>query len=345
MRSIRSIRSTLALLTRTSRGLTPALLLLTFLCTCVSAQSVPKKAKKRAKDRTERRAENEMNNEIDKAVDDAFNAVGNLFKKKKKQRDTTTTKPGKQRTDSGETAGEDNGMGALGKLFGGGDDDFEPFTNDANFSLVMDMTTTKKNGKQENFLMTLALAPTQIGQKIVQTHKGKEMVSQAIFDTQDGKTTIITDTDDGRMGIRTKTPNLSAIINNETVEDYTADINVTDTGETKTIDGYHCRKYTMTDGDGNRSESWITTEIDIDNDDLYTGMLALAGGGRGRTNTPQLPTAGGTPMEGFPIMTTTVSPKGEKYEMHYRDIKVGQAQMDKSVFDLNGVEIMEMPGF
>ena len=290
-----------------------------------------------------------MNNEIDKAVDDAFNAVGSLFKKKKKKnkRDTTangadTKQENDAAKDSQEDADDERANDFLNGLLGG-NKDFEPFVNETNFSLTMDLTTTNKRGKTTQMLMRMALAPTKTGQKIVQTHKGKEVVTHSIFDTQEGTTTIITETEDGPTAIRTRTPNLSAFMDETDVQDYVNDIKVTDTGITKTIDGYACRKYTYVDGDGNQSETWLTREINLGHEQLYKAMTAMIGGGGGGT---QMPNTGELPMEGFPIHSVTVTPKGETHEVHYRDVKIGVGEMDRGAVEIPaGIEIMDLSRF
>lgn len=325
---------------------TLTLLFTLLLCTCVHAQTVPDKAKKRAKERTERKAEDSMNQKIDKAVDDAFDAVGSLFKRKNKKKGKTDDRVddgGLAPNDGEEYADEDEATRALGNLFGGGGD-YEPFTNEYSFSLVMEMTSTNRRGKTEEVTMHLAVAPTQIGQRILTTDRGKATEVRTIFDTQTGKTTLVTEENGQLSGVRMRMPNLSGMM--ETMEldmeEQLNDLNIERTGETKVIDGYTTHKFVVRDDkEGYTTESWVTFDLDLDAAAMSRGMTAAMGMGKGfaMPNTPQ------GLEDGVAIMSTYTDDKGETVTMHYRDIKVGEAVMDASVLDLSGVDVQELPGF
>ena len=331
--------------TMLSRTLT--LLFTLLLCTCVHAQNVPDKAKKRAKDRTERKAEDNMNQKIDKAVDDAFDAVGSLFKRKsKKKKDKTEDRVddgGLAPNDGEEYADDDEATRALSNLFGGGGD-FEPFTNEHSFSLVMDMTTTNRRGKSEDVTMHIAVAPTQIGQRIVTTDKGKPTEVRSIFDTQTGKTTLVTEQDGQLSGVRMRMPNLSGLMEemDTELEDQMSNLQIQRTGETKVIDGYTTHQFIVRDDkEGYTTESWVTFDLGLDAEALYRGMTAALGMGKGFT----MPSASQGLENGVAIMSTYTDDKGKTGTMHYREIKVGAAAMDASVLDLEGVTVQEVPGF
>lgn len=320
------------------------LLLSLILSTCASAQTVPDRAKERAKNRAENKANNKLDQKVDKAVDDTFSAIEGLFKKRKKKNKKdgeatqgTTT----DRNQSATETDEDQISRALGGLFGGGDSNFEPYTNPTSFSLEMHISTTKRNGKQEAIQMTIVVAPTLVGQKFEATEKGKTTTTRTIFDTQDGKTTMVsTDGKGEASAVRLRTPNFSKAITGADPEGYMENISFEETGVTKVIEGYNCSQILVTDTkEGTTSESWVTDETGIKNEELYNAMLSFAGGGK-----QNFPTAPPGLENSFPIMTTTTTKKGEVMVMTYKNIKTGEANIDKSVLDLSGIEVTEVPG-
>ena len=328
---------------RTMLTRTLTLLFTLLLCTCVHAQTVPDKAKKRAKERTERKAEDNMNQKIDKAVDDAFDAVGSLFKRKKKKSKTEDRPEDGQRAPDDSEEYDEDATRALSNLFGGSSD-FEPFTNEHSFSLVMDMTSTNRRGKTEEVTMQLAVAPTQIGQLIVTKDKGKTAEFRSVFDTQSGKTTLVTEQDGELSAVRMRMPNLSGLMENmdTDLDEQMGDLDIQRTGETKVIDGYTTHKFIVRDdSEGYTTESWVTFDLDLDAEAMYRGMTAAMGMGKGFTmpSTPQ------GLENGVAIMSTYTDDKGETVTMHYREIKVGEGAMDASVLDLGGIPVQEVPGF
>ncbi len=52
----------------------------------------------------------------------------------------------------------------------------------------------------------------------------------------------------------------------------------TETGETKTIEGYNCNKVIM-ESEGNKGELWVTTDLKMSMQDLLTTMSANKGPG------------------------------------------------------------------
>ncbi len=302
-------------------------------------QTVPDRAKERAARRAENRANNKLDRSVDKAVDDAFNAVGSLFKKKRKGRPQRTQPVDTTRADAVTT--DEAAAGAfLNGLLGGGGGAYEPFTNEVTFSAVMKMTTTKKNGKQEEMQIHLGMLPDKIAQRITSPNGKGDMWS--IFNTQTGKVTVITEEKGRKTAMRMRTPNLSGLLErtNTDPDDYMAGITIEATGETKTIDGYPAERYVFTDrAAGTDGETWLTKAIDIDMADMARAMTSFIGGGKGSTD-GQGQSYGNY---GFPLVTKSTDKKGVRYEQHYTDIKVG-AEVDRSLFDIGDTPVTEIPG-
>lgn len=319
-----------------------------FTSTGLSAQSTSERAKKRAAKRAENKANNKLDQKVDQAVDDTFNALEGLFKKKNKKNkeqstDDSPARDGEPAPNGGDPSADEEEAGqALSNLFGGGGD-FEPFTNETSFSMDMEIVSTKRNGKEEEMIMKMAITRTQIGQESIVADKGRKADARSIFDTQTGKIIMITQDGNGEStAMRMKAPNLKKMSErfNATPEDYLKGISYEETGETKVIDGYNTRKFVVTNAnDGSTTESWVTTETGIKTQDLYKAMMSVLGGG-GEMSSSSRP-----PIDGIAIHSISTTKKGERVEMRYKNIKVGETQMDKSILDVSGLEIMDIPGF
>jgi hypothetical protein len=311
------------------------------LCCSVSAQNVPDRAAKRAKQRAENKAQNKVDRSVDKAVDDAFNSIGNLFKKKKKKpapapsgSETTTTGDTKKSEQTNEEAGASGG-GLFGGMLGGGKD-WEPYTNPMTFSITMEVEEAKRSGKVDKSNIRLGVTSDRFAIRI-SDDAGKEN-SHMILNTQDGMTTMITTDKKGeRTGVRLRIPNMGSTVTETgeaTLDRYTFE----KTGERKMVDGYNCEKVIVTDTQkGTVTESWVTQDLDITSAEIFGGMAQAFGG-----KAPQA--RGGTaqaPFEGFPIMSTTVE-NGKTYITRFRDIKIGEGNMDRSLLDTSGVEIQSL---
>ncbi len=299
------------------------------LCVSLSAQ-VTERAKERAKNRAENRANSKVDQKIDGAVDDAFNAVGNLFKKKNKKKK-------KGNTADAPAADDQPATPRSGGLFGGGK--WEPFTNPVSFSLRMEMSEEKRNGKVENMNMDMAATTDQFAFRM-EDEEAKE-VNRMILSTQDGYTTIVsTDKKGEQTAMRMRLPNLKQVTA-EAVEETVENISIEATDEYQTIEGFNCRKFVITDeANGVTTESWVTKETGLNVQDVYLGMMNAFGaqqqqqkGGPGAAMAGQ--------YEGFPILSISNDGKST-YTVRYKDIKAGEANMDKSILDLTGITVQSI---
>lgn len=312
-----------------SRFYITALVLL--LCCSVSAQTTAERAAKRAKQRAEYKAQNKADRSVDKAVDGAFDSIGNLFKKKKKTAPEAPAGQAPEPATAGAAAnpydessvGEDSGP-------------YEPFSNEFTVSMDMEVTQTKKNGKAETSSISMAITTDRYA-VVIRDENGNQ-VSQMIFNTQDGKTTMITTDKNGvKTGFRMKLPGGKKIMEN-TVEDMADRFEFNRTGQRKNIDGYDCEEVIVKDlKEGTVTNSWITQDLGISSKDVFSGFVSALG--------KKVKTGPNSVMSqsfaGFPIMSTTED-KGKTYVTHFRNIKVGEANIDQSLLSTEGVQIQSL---
>lgn len=313
-------------------------------CVSLFAQNQAERATNRAKNRAENKAQNKVDRSVDKAVDDTFNAIGNLFKKKKKK---TKEQPagapapvdqGGQAPNNGEEyTSEEEAMEAINNaLNGGSNEPYEGYTNPYTFSLDMEINETKKNGKVETNTISMAVTSSFFA-ILIKDPKGNG-ASQMIFNTEDGKTTMITTDKKGKKsGFRMKMPGTGRAMA-EAAEDVAGRFTFTQTGERKTIEGYDCEKIIVKDNkEGTTTESWITQDLEISTTDVFGGIMSAFGNKTklGKSNVMK------HPLQGFPIRSTTVE-DGKTYVTNFRNIKIGEDKYDSSLLDTSGVEIQSL---
>lgn len=302
------------------------------LCCGLGAQTTAERAAERAKNRAERKAQSKVDNKVDKAVDDAFNSIGNLFKKKSKTEPDSSA----EKTSTPNEQADNQNAGILGGLMGGGGD-WEPYTNPTSFSITMETQEVRQNGnKVDNSEIRLGVTTDRFA-IIISDDDAKE-VNQMILNTQNGMTTMITTDKKGeKTGYRLRIPRMGETVT-ETGEEVMDRYTFEKTGERKMIDGYDCEKVIVTDTkEGAVTESWITQDLDITSAEIFGGMATAFGGKAPKPRGG----IGMAPYEGFPILSTTTA-KGKTYVTRFRDIKVGEENMDRSLLDTSGVEIQSL---
>ncbi len=298
------------------------------LCLGLSAQAT-ERAKNRAKNRAESRANTKVDQKVDRAVDDAFNAIGGLFKKKKEEAPAGA--------EAGNPASPNGQVPAQGSAGGGS---WEPYTNPHTFSVRMEITQVKKNGKREEVAMDMVVTSNRFCVRM--EDEAAQEVSRMILNTEDGKTTMITTDNQGRQsGYRMRMPGMRQAMT-EVTEDIASDrFTFTRTGERKVIDGYNCEKLIVEDKqEGITTESWVTQDIKMNAQDIFSGMMGMFGAGPSKQkNSPANAFAGG--YEGFPIMSISTDGK-ETFETHFKNMKFGEAEVDRSLLQTNGIQIQEL---
>lgn len=295
------------------------------LCFSLSAQAT-ERAKTRAKNRAESRANSKVDQKVDSAVDDAFNAIGGLFKKKNKKEDKPAASP------TGATE-------AAMPMPATSNDPWTPYTNPISFSMTMDVTEVKKNGKRQQNAIDMAVTSNEFG--IRMSDEDEKEVSRMILSTEDGKTTMITSDKSGKKtGFRMRMPGMRKAMEKAGEEVSSDRFTFTQTGERKTIDGYDCEKIIVIDHEEDiTTESWVTQDLDMSAQDVFGGMMGMFGAAKQKKNGPANALAG--PFSGFPIFSTSNDGK-QTFETRFKNIKIGEDEMDRSILDTSGVEIQSL---
>lgn len=270
------------------------------------------------------RADNRTNQQkVDQTLDKAADKLESLFKKKSQ----STTEPTEEQANP-EAPTEEQSAPNMGGIFGslGMGGKFEPYQNEVQMNMSIDITTTNARSKSDKMTMHITLDTWATGINAI-TDDGQ---SRILLDNKEGYMTVITTNEDGTQGFKMRQPVFNA---DEMAQDDAA-FKVTDLGNIRTIDGYKCREYLIEHEEGT-TNIWLTKDLDLDPDVMFRALAAQAKQAR------QKNTLAFQQLQGFPIEATTVSKNGKDTTLaHYYNIKLGN--IDKSVFDTSGVEIMNM---
>lgn len=111
---------------------------------------------------------------------------------------------------------------------------------------------------------------------------------------------------------------------------------VTVTNETKTIDGYKCKKI-IAESAESKSDIWLTEDFGMNYADLYKIMSASGNGPQGKQN--QLPAM--KDVKGFPV-EMVVNYKAKQETVNIRIKNISKAEISPSMFSLEGYQMMDM---
>jgi hypothetical protein len=115
-----------------------------------------------------------------------------------------------------------------------------------------------------------------------------------------------------------------------------SDTKITVTTETKTIDGYKCKKI-IAESAESKSDIWLTEDLGMNYADLYKMMSASGNGPQGKKN--QLPAM--KDVKGFPI-EMNVTDKAKQETINIRIKNISKAKISPSMFSLEGYQMMDM---
>ncbi|MEZ4986713.1 MAG: DUF4412 domain-containing protein [Saprospiraceae bacterium] len=251
--------------------------------------------------------------------------AGESVQKEKTDDELQVTTPEEEGTPQEETTTDDNNSSPFGGISFGGE--FEPYQNEVLLSMSIDITNTNARGKEDKATVHYTLDTWQTGLRM----EAEEAQTRIILDNEKGYMTVVTASkDQAPTGMRMRQRSFKT---EDAVMDET-EMTVTETGRTRVIDGYNCREYKIEHEHGT-THSWITNDLDLDPMVMAKAFAAQAGQGK----------KGGPAMydiAGFPIESTTVSKNGKDTSLvHFYNIRLGDDR-DMSVFDLSGIEVMNM---
>lgn len=283
-------------------------------------------AQERIKNRAENRANQRVDQKVDQAVDKAAGAIEGLFRRKGKNsnNETEPTETGDQPEETSSTAESEQG-GILSRL--SNNREFEPYENPILMNLSADITTIDKRGKENKVTVHYTFDTWATGMKLV----SEEGTARILLNNQEGDMTIISENDGETQGMKMRQPS----INYEELMPDQSEYTITPLDNFREIDGYNCREHLIEHEEGT-TNAWITTDIDIDPEVI---MRAMASQMRQKKNSSSQQLFN---IPGLPIESTTVSANGKETVIaRYYDLKFGD-DIDKSIFDTSGVNIVNM---
>jgi hypothetical protein len=287
-------------------------------------------------DRVKRRAENRANQrvdqKVDQAVDRAAQQIEGIFRRKKQEEPTDTSSTDSAKTATVETEADDeeemeqdNNASILNSISFGGK--FEPYENPVRMNVSMKYTMTNARGKETSSVMHYTLDTWQTGIEIESDDSHVRM----LMENQEGSMTMITTEDDETSAFKMR----QMVIDTDEIMPDASSYTVTELGNTRIINGYNCTEYLIETEEGT-TNAWMTKEIDVDMMALTRAIASFSRQSKNKDVPNNFATAG------FPIESTTVSKNGkETTVVQYYDINTGE-DIDKSVFDMDGIEVMSI---
>ena len=156
---------------------------------------------------------------------------------------------------------------------------------------------------------------------------------RTIFDKKEQTMTILVDKDGtNKIAMVRKMPDASEMESKEGT-----DPKITVTNETKTIEGYTCKKV-IAESDGSTTEMWITNELGL----TYSDMFGMMSAGRGPASNMSMNMHNYKDVKGIPLemhVSNKTKPDGDTI-ITIKNIK--KSAVDASLFDTTGYQMMDM---
>ncbi len=226
-----------------------------------------------AKNKAQNRAQNRVDQKVDNAIDDGLDAVENLFKFGKK----------KNKTEANENKSEEQemqeAMNAFGGLLGGGGDVKVAPHYDFDADMLIEIGTTKKEGKKEEIVKANYFLSEKGGYFGYEMQpEGSSTPIKAIMDWE--QSTILTFMEEQKqiMAVKLNTTQIEDAIEAELDKNDGVDGKFTKTGKTKSILGYTCHEYTF-DDEETIGTMWLTQDLAFD---LLKSMGNMQNIGKGK---------------------------------------------------------------
>ena len=237
---------------------------LIFVLSCTSTQAqfwkkLQKKAEEKIAKEAEKRAEKRVNKKIDKTFDDTEEVLDGKRKRKKK----------KSNSNSKQTNEEQQANDMLGGMLGDMMSGKEVKTKTSytfNITATMQVTDhTKRNG--ETMQMKQSYGKDGLMSEL-------ENPKNIIINDLDNEAAIMIDPKEKTVQVMSlsfmrKMMKQEPIEENDTAE-------MTKTGATKTINGYTCHQYIITDEDS-KVDAWFAPDVNFDYNDYLSGMNKMFG--------------------------------------------------------------------
>lgn len=241
----------------------------------------------------------------------------------------------KQRTDGGTDISTDQGTVTIQESTSA---DAVPNTFLGSFK--MNIQTTDAKGKTENTSVQYHFSKWKTAMEPqVEGSEGEQM--KMIMDLELRKMIMLTmDKKGEKTGIIMKMPKIT--FSGDSLEGKTEQIiegtTYKKTGEKRTIEGYLCEKWIITNEEGT-SVAWITDEVDfnLSNAFGFLGASANTPGSKGKSQ------KGYEMMKGFSLETTHTSKKGEVSVITVTNIRIGD--VGEVPFSTEGYELQDLSSF
>ena len=248
-----------------------------FVYQSITAQGLMKGLKDKAQQKIEQRVENRVNEKVDKEMDKQLDKAEESLFKSTEEKDTNA-ETGRNRSEERFNRMVKN-LGITGEPV--------PVADKYEFSQSIQMHLESFNEKGEKtsegeFITLLNNDSKSMAYQATSGEMSEKSKGIFIIDAVNKATIILNEEDGKKVGL---VFGLDSISNTskagtdfseveDTPEFYAAHPNVKKTGRTKTITGYKCEEYIITDDDS-ESEVWITRDLKLNTYDFFSTLFKV----------------------------------------------------------------------
>ncbi|MCO4293226.1 DUF4412 domain-containing protein [Solitalea sp. MAHUQ-68] len=151
-----------------------------------------------------------------------------------------------------------------------------------------------------------------------------------VYDAKTKDTYTLMDMNGNKMGFKGKAKDIEDMIKDK------AEPKITQTNETKTIDGHPCKKV-ITETDDSLIDMWVAQDMNFNLQSIFANMKSSKGGGSSRNMAQYAKYFKGPSLETL----VTDKKKGTKTTMLIKEIKKGD--IPEGIFSTEGYQIMDSP--
>ncbi len=285
----------------------------------------------RVMDRVERKVETRVLRKVDEAVDKVLDKAEESAEesaKRKREEKEAAEKDGPEST---------NGTEVENVIVKVEEDDstYEPVSNDfiGTFTMRTELYKKGKMDKDSPSRITYTFDTWQTGFRVATP--SSEQAAEMIIDLKENTITTKVNSNGSLQAMRMKRPRIKTTL--ESVHEE-KDIQITETNERETINGYPCVKYLVSTPE-EESEIWITQAVGFNYNNIARTMN-MSVGTRNKASTQGTNIYG---MDGVPMRTLTTQKNGEVIKTEIERFEEGR--VDQSILSLDGYELMSIPGF
>jgi hypothetical protein len=212
-------------------------------------------------------------------------------------------------------------------------------------AFIMTSAVVSAQNFEGSYLMRIEIPKKKTSSEMQITFKGDKSCMEMLTAQNSGKLKTIFDKKEKTMTVLVDKDGSNKIAMVRKMSDASSEMEggggkepkVTVTNETKTIEGYDCKKV-IAESDESTTEMWVTDGLGL----TYTDMFGMMRSGRGPASNMSMNMHNYKDVKGLPL-EMHISNKAKPDEETFITIKnIKKGTVDASIFDTTGYQMMDM---